>query len=53
MSVDAENNTQSTQPINDDVDDDIEEEDESTTSSEKPSSRPMTHTSISNKKRTK
>ncbi|CAF1158668.1 unnamed protein product [Adineta ricciae] len=49
----SENNTQSTQPLNDDGDEDIEDEDESTTSSEKPTSRTMTNTSTSNKRRAK
>lgn len=51
--LDSENNTQSTQPLNDDGDDDIEDEDESTTSSEKPPSKSMTNTSTSNKRRAK
>lgn len=49
---DSENNTQSTQLLNED-DEDIEDEDESTTSSEKPPSRSMTNASASSKKRTK
>ncbi|UJR33122.1 hypothetical protein I4U23_020579 [Adineta vaga] len=49
----SENNTQSTQPLNDDGDEDIEDEDESTTSSEKPTSRTMTNTSTSSKRRAK
>ncbi len=50
---DSENNTQSTQPFNDDGDEDIEDEDESTTSSEKPPSRTTTNTSTSSKRRAK
>ncbi|CAF4605033.1 unnamed protein product [Rotaria sp. Silwood2] len=46
-SITSENTTQSTQPINDEVDEDIEDENESTTSSEKPPSRTMTNTSTS------
>ncbi|CAM4905579.1 unnamed protein product [Rotaria socialis] len=49
----SENNTQLTQPINDEGDEDIVDEDESTTSSEKPPSRSMTNTSTSSKRRTK
>ncbi|CAF1507691.1 unnamed protein product [Adineta steineri] len=49
----SENNTQLTQPLNDDGDEDIEDEDESTTSSEKPPSRTMTNTSTSSKRRAK
>jgi hypothetical protein len=49
----SENNTQLTQPLNEDGDDDIEDEDESTTSSEKPPSRTMTNTSTSSKRRAK
>ena len=51
--LDSENNTQSTQPLNEDVDEDIEDEDESTTSSEKPMSRPQTGASVSSKKKAK
>ncbi|CAF4302865.1 unnamed protein product [Rotaria socialis] len=46
-SIVSENNTQLTQPINDEGDEDIVDEDESTTSSEKPPSRSMTNTSTS------
>ncbi|CAF4154002.1 unnamed protein product, partial [Rotaria magnacalcarata] len=49
----SENNTQLTQPINDEGDEDTVDEDESTTSSEKPPSRSMTNTSTSSKRRTK
>ncbi len=49
----SENNTQLTQPLNEDGDEDIEDEDESTTSSEKPPSRTMTNTSTSSKRRAK
>ncbi|CAF4049668.1 unnamed protein product, partial [Rotaria sordida] len=52
-SITSENNTQSTQPINDEGDEDIEDENESTTSSEKPLSRTMINTSTSSKKRIK
>ncbi|CAF1546841.1 unnamed protein product, partial [Rotaria sordida] len=52
-SITSENNTQSTQPINDEGDEDIEDENESTTSSEKPPSRTMINTSTSSKKRIK
>ncbi|CAF3146120.1 unnamed protein product [Rotaria socialis] len=52
-SIVSENNTQLTQPINDEGDEDIVDEDESTTSSEKPPSRSMTNTSTSSKRRTK
>lgn len=46
----SENNTQSTQPLHEDLDEDIEDEDESTTSSEKPPSRSMTNTSTSKRR---
>ncbi|CAF3893614.1 unnamed protein product [Rotaria sordida] len=52
-SITSENNTQSTQAINDEGDEDIEDENESTTSSEKPPSRTMINTSTSSKKRIK
>ncbi|CAF4303716.1 unnamed protein product [Rotaria sordida] len=52
-SITSDNNTQSTQAINDEGDEDIEDENESTTSSEKPLSRTMINTSTSSKKRIK